>query len=106
VVPQSDSRRSSGPKSSGEAPHGLDLGKAITALIALQIADREDRLDHERAPRPTEEILVNSGGLTYTEVSQLTGKGYEAVKGIVRRARGRGSVAKTSGDSATPAEKD
>lgn len=63
----------------------LDLETAINALLALTVADRESRLN-DGPPRRSEVILA-SAGLSYGQISRLTGRNYESVKTTVRRAR-------------------
>ena len=74
--------------SSQAAEESLTLDRTLRALLALQVADREDRLNTDSPPRKTEFVLVEAG-LTLGEVARLTGKPYETVKGTVRRARQR-----------------
>ena len=73
------------------APPVLGIDRALTALLALQAAEREDRLNPDAPPRRTEVVLVDSG-LNYGEVAQITGKTYEGVKTTVRRARDRAAA--------------
>jgi hypothetical protein len=63
----------------------------LTALLALQAAERDDRLNPDGTPRPTDVVLAEAG-LNYGEVAQLTGRGYEAVKGTNRRWRERAAA--------------
>lgn len=57
----------------------------LRAMLALQIADRDERL-HGADPRRSEVVLADAG-LTLTQIASITGRKYEAVKGAVRRAR-------------------
>jgi DNA-directed RNA polymerase specialized sigma24 family protein len=65
----------------------IEEGKAINAVLALLIAQREERLGGENAtPRKTEVILA-SVGLTAPEIAPLVGKSADAVKKAIQRAR-------------------
>lgn len=57
----------------------------LRALVALQIADRQERLSDD-APRPTEVVLAEAG-LALGDIADLTGRKYESVKTTIRRAR-------------------
>ena len=57
----------------------------LRALVALQIAERNDRHTQE-TPRPSEVILADAG-LGLPDIATLTGRKYEAVKATIRRAR-------------------
>ena len=57
----------------------------MRAMLALQIADRDERL-LAGEPRRTELVLADAG-ISLPEIVALTGRKYEAVKTAVRRAR-------------------
>jgi DGQHR domain-containing protein len=57
----------------------------LRAMLALQVADREDRLTG-REPRRTELVLVDAG-LNLGDAAILTGKNYDAVRMTVSRAK-------------------
>jgi DNA-directed RNA polymerase specialized sigma24 family protein len=63
----------------------LDLETAINALLALTVADREARVDD--TPLRRSELVLANAGLSYSQISRLTGRNYETVKTAVRRAR-------------------
>ena len=73
----------------------LSLDRAMVGILAILIADREDRLTNSDDPRRTEVVLADAG-MSLSEIVMLTGKKYEAVKTTIRRARDR--TAKPSGD--------
>jgi DNA-directed RNA polymerase specialized sigma24 family protein len=58
----------------------------LRALVALQIADRQERIAGADDPRPTDVVLADAG-LALGDIAQLTGRNYEAVKTTIRRAR-------------------
>lgn len=64
----------------------LDSDKALTGILAVLVADREERLSDRSEPRKTEVVLAEAG-LNYAEIAALTGKKYEAVKMSIRRSR-------------------
>lgn len=79
-----------------------DTTTLLRALVALQIADRQERGTTD-AVRPAEVILANAG-IGLGEIASLTGRKYETVKTTVRRARAaQTSAEKTS--SAKPTRK-
>ncbi len=71
-----------------QSEEALTLEQAMSGILALMVAEREDRVGH-REPPPTD-VLLADAGLGYGEISRLTGRPYEAVKSAVRRARERG----------------
>lgn len=73
-----------------KTPEALSSDKALTAILALLVAQREDAIaaNGEAAPRKTEVILAASG-LTLAEIAPLVGKHYEAVKATVRRGKAK-----------------
>lgn len=66
-------------------PGAVELTQAMTALLALFVAEREERIGG-REPRKTE-VLLADAGLSYSAIAQLTGRPYETVKTAIRRAR-------------------
>jgi DNA-directed RNA polymerase specialized sigma24 family protein len=74
-------------------PQPLDQGKAFAAMLALMVADREDRLavghnGRGGEPRKTEVILADAG-LTSSEIAPLVGKKLPAVKKTIQRGRSK-----------------
>jgi DNA-directed RNA polymerase specialized sigma24 family protein len=65
----------------------IDQEKALSAVLALLVAQREERLAGDGTePRKTEAVLA-SVGLTATEIAPLVGKSTDAVKKTIQRAR-------------------
>jgi DNA-directed RNA polymerase specialized sigma24 family protein len=60
--------------------------KAIVALLALAVAEREERIDPDLVGRKTETILAEAG-LSYGQISAVTGKKPDAVRMAVTRAK-------------------
>ena len=69
--------------------HPLNEAKAITAVLALLVADREERLSGGSNVRKTE-LILSSAGLTPAEIAPLVGKRYEAVTKTIQRAKSPG----------------
>jgi DNA-directed RNA polymerase specialized sigma24 family protein len=69
----------------------------LKAMLALQVADREERLNGGE-PRKTDVVLADAG-IELQEIATLTGRKYEAVKATVRRAR---AAAKSSAGKRKP----
>ena len=67
---------------------GIELNQVMLGLLAIHIAEREERIDGDGSPRRTEVVLADAG-LTLAEIAALTGKNYDTVKTTVRRARQR-----------------
>jgi DNA-directed RNA polymerase specialized sigma24 family protein len=72
----------------------------LRALVALQIAERQERASSD-APRPTELVLADAG-LSLADISALTGRKYETVRTTIRR--GREAAAKSDGTTKTRAK--
>lgn len=67
----------------------LSTDKALAALLALQVADREERIANNpngRSVRKTEVILAASG-LSATEIVPLVGKKLPAVRQTIHRGK-------------------
>lgn len=78
----------------GSATPVLSGEKAIVGLLALALADREERLrsrENAKAESKTtlrrSETVLSDAGLTLPEIARLVGRDYEVVKGVVRRDR-------------------
>lgn len=66
-----------------------DEAKVMAGVLALLVAEREDRLnagDEKYKPAKTE-VLLSSAGLTAPEVAQVMGKNAEAVRKTIQRGR-------------------
>jgi DNA-directed RNA polymerase specialized sigma24 family protein len=64
----------------------ISLEEAITALLRLAVAEREERINPELAERKTE-ILLDEVGLSYGQIATLVGKKPDAVRKTVARAK-------------------
>lgn len=77
----------------------ISTDHAMVGLLAVAVADREDRFADDKAkPRRTETVLADAG-LPLTVIARLTGKNYETVKTIVRRGRATVTAAAAEGTS-------
>jgi DNA-directed RNA polymerase specialized sigma24 family protein len=65
----------------------LDIEQALRGLLALQVAEREERMA-EGAPRRTELILADAG-LSFAAIASVTGKKRDSIRKTVERARKR-----------------
>jgi DNA-directed RNA polymerase specialized sigma24 family protein len=66
-----------------------DSGKLLAGLLAILVADREDRLntsDQKYRPAKTEVVLA-SAGLSASEIASLMGKTSAAVQKAIQRGR-------------------
>jgi DNA-directed RNA polymerase specialized sigma24 family protein len=67
----------------------LDQEKVLAGVLALLVAEREERLngiDGKKQPVKTE-VLLAGAGLTAPEIAQLMGKNLEAVRKAIQRGR-------------------
>lgn len=71
---------------SKDADSTLTGDKALAGMLALQVAEREERLGDEKDARKTEVVLA-SAGLTATEIAALMGKKVDAVRKAIQRGR-------------------
>jgi hypothetical protein len=70
-----------------ETTEPLEERKAISAVLGLLVAEREERTGvNGTEPRKTETILA-AAGLTANEIAPLVGKKYEAVVKTIQRGR-------------------
>jgi DNA-directed RNA polymerase specialized sigma24 family protein len=65
----------------------LDQSKAMTGVLALLIAQREEQLGAEGAEERKTEVILASAGLQPNEIAPLVGKKYGAVAKTIQRAR-------------------
>lgn len=68
----------------------LSLDKSMAAVLAMLVADREDRLNGTQNgdPRKTELVLATAG-LQAAEIAPLVGKNAEAVRKAIQRGRAK-----------------
>jgi DNA-directed RNA polymerase specialized sigma24 family protein len=72
-----------------EAAAVPELDKTAAAVLAILVAEREERLngpDEKNKPAKTEVLLANAG-LSANEVAQIMGKNLEAVRKAIQRGR-------------------
>lgn len=82
-------------------PADAEFVTLLRALVALQIAERQERASSD-APRPTVLVLADAG-LSLADISALTGRKYETMRTTIRR--GREAATKSDGTSKTLAKK-
>jgi len=69
------------------APQPLSLDKSMAAVLAMLVADREDRLAEDgKEPRKTELVLATAG-MQASEIAPFVGKNVEAVRKAIQRGR-------------------
>jgi hypothetical protein len=73
-------------------PPAIPMDQAMAGILALLVAEREDRLNPPDFPRKTEVILA-AAGLAIGPIALLTGKTYEAVQKGLSRAKLKGTKA-------------
>ncbi len=74
---------------STKTAESLEAGKALSAMLALLVADREDRIaasPNGNDLRETELVLATSG-LSAPEIAPLVGKNTEAVRKTIQRGK-------------------
>ena len=71
--------------SAKEREQAIPVEKLLAGLLAVVVADRDDRLT-EGEPRRSELILAEAG-FSIGEISALTGRKYETVKSALRRSK-------------------
>jgi DNA-directed RNA polymerase specialized sigma24 family protein len=70
----------------GAPSEHLDIEQALCGLLAVAIAEREERLGTGGPTRRTEVVLADAG-LSYGAIASLTGKKRDSVRKSVERAR-------------------
>jgi DNA-directed RNA polymerase specialized sigma24 family protein len=73
----------------------LSVEQLLAAMVALQMADRDERLTGAE-PRRTELVLADAG-VGLADIARLTGRPYDTVKTAVRRAREKARTFATAG---------
>jgi DNA-directed RNA polymerase specialized sigma24 family protein len=71
-----------------DQPLELSADKSAAGSLALQIEERERRLDEKHLPRKTEVVLAGAG-LTSAEIAALMGKEKGAVAKAITRSRAK-----------------
>ena len=66
-------------------PLQLDQSKALAGVLALLVAEREDRISGDKDAKKTE-VILSSAGLANGEIAALTGKKTNAVGMTITRA--------------------
>jgi len=64
----------------------IEADKALAGVLALLVAEREERNGSKGEPRKTELILAGVG-LSIGDIANATGKSYDAVKQTLRRGK-------------------
>jgi DNA-directed RNA polymerase specialized sigma24 family protein len=66
-----------------------DLAKVMAGVLAILVAEREERLDgtDERNKPAKTEVLLSNAGLTPGEIAQVMGKNLAAVRKAIQRGR-------------------
>lgn len=64
----------------------LDTATALTGLLALAAAARDDAVTAPEDRRRTE-VVLSDAGLTLGQIAVVTGRKYETVKTTLRRAK-------------------
>src|SRR5438477_83327 len=66
------------------AAEPLDQGKTLAGILALLVAEREERLSDDKSSPVKTEVLLASSGLTAGEIAQLMGKNLAAVRKTIQ----------------------
>jgi hypothetical protein len=64
----------------------LPIDKTMAAVLAVLVAERDERISPPVSPRKTELILADAG-LAIGDIALLTGKKYNAVQMAISRAK-------------------
>jgi hypothetical protein len=64
----------------------LSIEQSMGGVLALLVAEREERLNDGTEPQKTEAILAAAGVLP-TQIAHLTGKKPDAVRKTIQRSR-------------------
>jgi hypothetical protein len=69
----------------------------MAGVLALLVAEREDRLNSSDSPRKTE-IILGTAGVGIATIALLTGKSYDAVQKAIERAKGNSRSKPVTGE--------
>jgi DNA-directed RNA polymerase specialized sigma24 family protein len=72
-----------------EAVAAPDQGKVVAGMLAILVAEREERLngtDEKNKPAKTE-VLLSNAGLSAGEIAQVMGKNIDGVRKAIQRGR-------------------
>jgi DNA-directed RNA polymerase specialized sigma24 family protein len=68
-------------------PQPLGQDKALSALVGLMAAEREDRFEPSPNGSRRTEVVLSDAGLTNLEIAGVMGKTKDAVQKVIQRAR-------------------
>lgn len=63
--------------------------RALSAILALLVADREDRLAGEGGEGRRTELVLTAAGLSAPEIASLVSKNVEAVRKTIQRGKAK-----------------
>jgi hypothetical protein len=75
-------------KRAGRDQHAISLESAMAGILALLVADREERSKGDKDATKTE-VLLSNAGLSVDDIAAATGKKPAAVRKAIQRARGK-----------------
>lgn len=62
----------------------------LRALLVLNTADRDDSSAEKAGGGERSEVVLARAGFSASQIAAMTGRGYEAVRGTIRRSRDTG----------------
>jgi hypothetical protein len=77
-------------------PPIAQLDQTMAGILAMLIAEREDRLNEPAAPRKTE-IILRGAGLDIATIASVTGKNYKAIQMSIARSKRKKTSRKSLG---------
>jgi DNA-directed RNA polymerase specialized sigma24 family protein len=74
---------------SPESPDPVSSDKALSAMLAMLVADREESIASKDGNARKTELILAASGLNAAEIAPIVGKSYDAVRQTLLRGKGK-----------------
>lgn len=75
------------PSKKPQARVELDSAKVMAGVLAMLVAEREERMGDDGSGQVKTEILLRNAGFAAPEIARIMGKNVEAVRKTIQRGR-------------------
>lgn len=75
------------PHKKPQADAELDFAKVMAGVLAMLVAEREERMGDDGSGSVKTEVLLSNVGFSAPEIARIMGKNAEAVRKTIQRGR-------------------